>query len=97
MTVEVNNITVTMSDFRANVMAEIVKINDSNKKQWDTDHIIVSERVWHEDLPGSVREKDWQYLGMNVWKSSVLDKRDKDALLMTDEVFNTIFLEAKDF
>lgn len=87
-----------MSDFRANVLAEITKIsNDENKKRWDTDHIIVSERVWHEELPAFVREKGWPYLGMNIWKSSVLDKRDKDALLMTDEVFNTIFSEPKPF
>lgn len=61
------------------------------------DHIVLSEEMWNfldethkfeqlanDNLSGK------GFVGMNVWKSDVLDKRDKDALLLSTEAFNQL-------
>jgi len=66
------------------------------------DHIIVSERIWDELEQTNGFEQirysdtrfgdvDYGYLGMRVWKSSALDGREQEFIVLTDGMFVRIF------
>ena len=75
-----------------------------------TDHIIVSRAVWRDmemhnrfekigstDIPNRRRTEVYGFMGMRVWQSGALDRREKDALLLSEEVFDQLFQQSKDF
>lgn len=69
------------------------------------DHLIVSEEVWNrmeknnsfETLADKSNPKRPGYLGMKVWYSNTLDRREKTALLLSEQAFRAIVPTAKDF
>lgn len=73
------------------------------------DHIIVSKSIWSDMKANNkfetLRSTDHiperrlsapGYMGMRVWHSRALDRRDKSALLMSEDVFKHFFDQAKD-
>lgn len=67
------------------------------------DHIIVSRAVWRDmktkskfeklnstDVPKR-RRAAYGFMGMRVWPSAALDRRGKDALLLSEKVFRELF------
>ena len=72
------------------------------------DHIIVSEAIWRDMMEASqfeVHNSPTDYYGYNkrgfmsmvVWKSQSLDSRGKDAMLLSESVFNKLFPRVKDY
>ena len=93
-----------MNKFRQNILDEL---DDAYRKYDDTpDHIIVSTerfkslqnnnriermRPRHEVRLTTGRTGSCGYMGMVLWKSCALDDRGSDALLLSNEVFESIF------
>lgn len=84
--------------FRRSVMAELDEVYERTDGS-TPDHMIVSEAVWTNMKRNSklerLRESDFSghnygYMGMVVWRSSTLDDRDKDALLLSSDVFERL-------
>lgn len=69
------------------------------------DHIILSKEIYNqldeanrfETLKDTSSPKRPGYLGMKVWWSKAIDRRDNAALLISDEVFDQIVTRAEDF
>jgi len=91
-----------MNPLRAAVMDEIDEVHKMTDGS-TPDHIIVSEAIWRDmktkkrfekigstDIPKR-RRQAFGFMGMRVWKSGALDRRDKDALLLSEEVFASVF------
>jgi hypothetical protein len=84
---------------------------DEQDKVWDEydgstpDHIILSKELydWLDDggrfekLKENYPPKRPGYLGMKVWWSLALDKKNKHALLVSNEVFQEIVTRTEDF
>lgn len=91
-------------DFRTAVLDE----QDRVYEEYDgrtPDHIIVSQEIYHEldgwnrlePLADNSPPKRPGYVGMKVWYSRALDKREKVALLVSDEVFEELVTRTEDF
>ena len=90
--------------FRLDVLHEL----DTVYEEFDgntPDHIILSKEIYEqlkenrrfEQLKQNSNPKRPGYIGMKVWWSRALDKRDAAALLISDEVFEEIVTRAEDF
>lgn len=91
-------------EFRHAILNEQDAVYDSHDGEVP-DHIIVSKEIYDwldeankfETLKDKSYPKRPGYLGMKVWWSKSLDRRDKAALLISDEVFEEIVTRAEDF
>jgi len=91
-------------EFRRAVLDEQDRVWDENDGTVP-DHIILSKEIydWLDDanrfetLKDNSRPKRPGYLGMKVWWSKSLDKRDNAALLVSNEVFLQIVTRVEDF
>lgn len=94
----------TFAKFRADVLNE----QDATYDEFDgrtPDHIILSKEIYDqmreancfEKLTPSAPPKRPGYIGMKVWWSKAIDRRDTAALLISDEVFEQIVTQAEDF
>lgn len=62
------------------------------------DHIVLSEEMYNfldethnfEQLQNSNKDTNTGFIGMTVWESKVLDKKDKQALLLSADALSDI-------
>jgi hypothetical protein len=97
-----------MNPLRGAVMDELDVVHERTDGS-TPDHIIVSRAVWRDmkthnrfEKIGSTsipkrRAQPPGFMGMRVWQSGALDRREKDALLLSEEVFDQLFPQSKDF
>lgn len=85
-----------MSGFRRRVMDALDACHEQTGGR-TPDHIIVSESVYSGVRSEKLKERrplsGEGFMGMTMWHSGALDERDKQALLLTDEVFDEHFNE----
>lgn len=87
--------------------AEMLDEIDLTYDEWGgetPDHLIVSEKLWDKMKHGAkfetLSENKFNrpgYLGMQVWHSESLDKREKRALLMSSQAFEAMVPKAANF